>query len=360
MNIYIFLLILIVIYKILFLSENSFKNKKYFLFLSFFTMALVLGLRGPCVGEDTVHYSVGVFNAFKDISWLTVLSHPLGVQWSVWGESIEYLFAILYKVVQLFSDNGQVFLLVVALITCLLFACFIYINISDYVFFATIVFLCDALFMGSFNGIRQMLALSIAINAYAFMEKTDYKKGIFIIAIAFFVHASSILMLPFLCLHMIRNYKKGTMLIVTLAIAMMLGFSFIETIVSIVIPKYRIYFLENYWTNSVRGTLILWVVLITLCLYVFKFGIKNKKEFFGMAGVILYITVEIIGLKIAVFTRISYFFRAFLMMFFPACGERFSNSSRTIYYLVIFVLLLLEYLSYASVPTRYYLFGSLF
>ncbi len=360
MAIHFVLLFLIFIYRLLFLEGSFFKNKKYFLFFSFLSIALVVGLRGSSVGEDTIHYSEELYNVFLQMSWKAVLTHPEGVVWSIWGESIEYLFAILYKLVQLFKGSGQVFILVVALITCNQFARFIYRNINKHVFFATLVFLLDSLYMGAFNGIRQMLALSIAINAYEYVEKKEYKKAFLIILVAFFIHSSAIIMLPFLMLHFVKNYRKGVVIIVAVSIVAPLSINVVAAVVTKLIPKYSAYFMENYWTNSIKGTLILWAILIVLIVYLFAYGIKNKDEFFGIMGAILYMTVELMGLRISAFTRITYYFRVFLLMFFPACGMRFSKKSRNIYYLVIFLLLLAEYISYASVPSRQYVFADFF
>ena len=359
MLIYFSLVLLVFVFYIVFLykdKKHSKKNTRLFLFCSFFCMSLVLGLRGVNVGEDTRHYSVELFNIFENISWKTIFSSPKGVVWSAYGEKIEPLFAILYKVVQVFTNNGQVFLFVVALITCWLFARFIYRNISDSVFFATLVFLCDALFMGSFNGIRQMMALSVTINCYEYMEKKEYGKVLILMLTGILIHNSAIIMGMLMLLFLFKNRRLGIIVIATSSFSLVVLMPIIARIVSKIIPKYSAYFNNNYWTNEVHGVLLLWCFLIVICIFMFCTGIRDNEEFFGIIGAILYIVIELIGLKISAFTRISYYFRSYLMMLFPSCAKKINKDTRIIYYVVVFILLIAEYYRYACTPVRQYLF----
>ena len=358
MYIYFAILILVFSFYLFFLYNHKKSNmrKRLFLFCSFFCLTLVLGLRGVDVGEDTRHYSIELFEIFKGISWKQVLTSPTGTIWSVWGEKIEFLFAVLYKVVQAFGGNGQTFIFVVAALTCGLFARFIYVNIPDNVFFATIIFICDSLFMGSFNGIRQMLSLSVAINSYDSMEKENYKKAILIYFIAFLIHKSSIVVALLLLLFLVKDKRLGVIYTFIGAVALSIGMPLVARVVSQIFPRYSSYFSNNYWSNRLNGVLILWAVIILISTYIFIKGIKNNREYFGIIGTILYIAIEIIGLRIAAFTRIEYFFKAFLMMLFPACSEKFKKSSRKIYYAFIFLLIFAEYISYARTGYRKYSF----
>lgn len=358
MYIYFIILLLVFVFYLLFLyrSKGSNRKKREFLFCSFSCLALVLGLRGVHVGEDTYHYSVELFDIFKRISWTQVLTSPTGTVWSVWGERIEYLFALLYKVVQLFGGSGQTFIFIVAALTCAFFARFIYVNISKHVFFATIVFICDSLFMGSFNGIRQMLALSIAINAYDSMESKNYKRAALIFVTAFFVHKSTIIMPLLFLIFLVKDKRRGVIYTAAGTLAISISIPFVTRLVSTILPRYASYFTNNYWNSRLNGVLILWVVIILISLYIFMKGIKTNQEYFGIIGTILYIGVEIIGLRISAFTRIEYFFKAFLMMLFPACSERISKRMRIFYYVFVFTLLFFEYLSASRIEYRQYSF----
>lgn len=355
MLIYLFLLGLICLFGELFLTRRHIRNKKYFLICSFFCMALVLGLRGSNVGEDTQHY-INVFEVISNLSWGEVLSSVNGVVWSKWGENVEYLFGLLNKIVSVLSGDGQVLLFVVAVITCTLFARFIYVNINKHVFLATLIFLCDSLYMSCFNGIRQMLAVAIVINAYDVVEKKQYKKAALIFLISFFVHRSSIIMLPVFMLFHTKDRKLTIIKTTIIIIAMFFMIPVLEKIVAVVIPQYAVYFQDNFWTNSYGGVVVIWMVQIAMSLYIIKTGVKNTSEYYGIIGSVFNIGMCLLSLRMFAFSRITVYFQPFNLMLFTSFIDRIQIKSRNMYRLAIIALIVLEFVSYARVPNRAYTF----
>ena len=355
MTIYIVLFCWICISGYFFLRKIE--NQKLFMFSSFFAMSLVLGLRGPTVGEDTLHY-LEVFSNLAHVSWPTYFTSGLYVVWDpVWKQTVEWLYAFLNKIIACFTDNGQVLLFVVATITCCLWARFIYRNLSTNVFFATIFVLCDSFFMGAFNGIRQMLALAIIINAYEYVEKKEYRKVLLIALIAFLIHNSSIAILALFAVLQIRDMRLGLLAVSLVSVLIVLGFPFLVEIVSSIFPRYEVYFRKNYWNpNSLRGTLILWAVEILIAAYILIKGIRNRREYAGIAGLILYISMELLGQQVVAIGRLTYFFRFFTVMLFPNFAERLPQKTKDLFYIALTALFAMEYLSYASTPSRQYSF----
>lgn len=356
MLIYYLLLIYIVFLYSVFLNKKVLYNKKYFLFCAFFAIALIVGLRGVSTGEDTHHY-LEVFDLVSKASWKTVLTSIGGFQISIWGERVEYLFALLNKIISIFTNDGQIMLLIVSLLTMHLFARFIYRNISDHVFMSTFVFLCNGLFMASFNGIREMLAIAIIINAYDYIKNKHYRTATIIAIIAFFVHMSSIVMIPFFVVFTkVKNYKKGIRYMTLICMLLLVAIPVIPQLVIYLFPKYSAYITEHFWDNSYRGVVVVWVLEIALVVYMYVHKIKNDMEFLGIIGVIMYITLAIISIKLWAFSRLMTYFEPFAMIVFGCGAERFNSSSKKVYYVVIAAIMLLEYVSYAMVPTRSYSF----
>ena len=107
--------------------QRKYINKKIFVFLSFAIMALVLGLRGNDVGEDTNHF-IDIFNYSRNVSWKTVFTSGTDTIYNtVWGIdlSVETGYMLLNKIVGVFTNNGQWLIFIVAVLTCWLIGKFI-------------------------------------------------------------------------------------------------------------------------------------------------------------------------------------------------------------------------------------------
>lgn len=357
MIIYLVILVLIYIWGVIFL--NKYKNRKYFLTLSFSTMALVLGLRASTVGEDTLHY-INIFKISKSLSYSKIVKGVTetvyATQWGV-DRKIENGYILLNKLISILTDNEQWIIFIVAGLTCCLFARFIYRN-TKHVFFATQVFLCESLYMNSFNLMRQMLAMSIALNAYELLKEKKYKKAIIVFVIAFLFHKSSIVLLVLLPLCAINDYQRTIKYVAFGAIMVNILVPIISKVVSKLIPRYSEYFYVNYWTVDVNGTMILWGIEIALCILIYFKGINDKDTFVAVACTMLYLSLDILGLKISSFSRVALYFRSFLILLFPLFIPYIQKRSknRLWYQLIIIIILTGAYLSYARTDVRAYQF----
>lgn len=328
------------------------------MFFSFASMAAVLGLRSSSVGEDTQHF-LNIFDISKSISWSTIFCGVTETTWSTqWGleQKIENGYMILNKVLHIFTDNGQWLLIVMAILTCWLVARFIWCNIPEHVFLATQIFLCESLYMNSFNLMRQMLAMSIGINAYSYIKEKKYIKALFIFLISFMFHKSSLVLLIMIPLCLVKNNQKIIKYALIGGISISIFMSKISVLISILIPRYESYFKVNYWEANLNGTILLWVIEIGICLFMYINKVKNKDTFMGIAFTILYLTFEIIGFNISIFSRIALYFRVFVMILFSSFVNYISPQKRVWYYTIILLLITIAYMSYACTDARVYAF----
>lgn len=357
MTIYIIALVLIYVYGVFFL--HLYKNRKYFLTCSFITLSLFLGLRAPSVGEDTLHF-VNIFNLSKTFSWGEILSGitetVYATQWGV-DRKIENGYMLLNKVVSVFTTNEQWMIFIVAALTCGLFGRFIYKN-TKHVFFATQIFICESLYMNSFNLMRQMLALAIALTSYELLKEEKYKKSLAIFVIAFLFHKSAIVLLVLIPLFWIKKEQRALKYVAIGGVIINTFIPVISQVVSSMIPRYSAYFNINYWKVTINGTLILWIIEVVICLYIYRKGIKGKEVFVPVACTILYLSLEIIGLEISSFTRVALCFRSFLILLFPCVIDYLPRKRiiRQCYVAGVISLLTVAFFSYASSDARIYQF----
>lgn len=362
MLIYVLILLLIAMYSLYpYIKHNSRQSKRIFLFLSFATMSIVLGLRGEKVGEDTSHYLL-VFECADYVKWSDML-HSKGMRTAYftdqygYTDTIENGFLIIAKIIHWFTSNGQIFLLIMAVVTCFLFAKFIFDN-CEKVVFPTFVFLCESMFMMDFNGIRQILAVAIAIQSFALLKKKKYGKVFFVILIAALIHNVALVCLVIFPIVLVKpknepkSFKYAIIATIVSPFVIVLGQEFIVKI----FPRYRAYFSMNFWDNSLGGTAILWGIEFALILVMYSKKFRGEDSFKLSCLILMYLACEVMGLRITMFSRVGWFFRPYLMLFFPRCQDYFTKRAWKLIEIVLGILLFLLYISYARTPARNYSF----
>lgn len=362
MTIYIFLAALIGFFSLYpYSHRNSRQSRKIFLILSFLSMTLVLGLRASSVGEDTSMY-MNVFVKAQNISWNDIWSNIWGrttYQILSYGykDTIESSYLGLCKIIGFFTNNPQVYLFTVSGIICFLFARFIYDN-TEHVVFATWVFLCDSMFMFAFNGMRQLLAIGIGLQAYKYIKDKNLIKSAIIIVLAFFIHNTSVVCLLLIPMALIPEDKEGRAFKYILIIAVVMPFAIKagSALIARFLPRYASYFTTNYWSNSIGGAAILWAIEIGLIFYMYSKKFPTKDSFMLSSLVVFYLALEWMGISITMFSRSSYFYRAFLLLFLPDAISSVRPRYRKLIRIATVVLLFLLYISMARSPARSYAF----
>ena len=360
MMVYIFLLLFVFVCGlILYRYPHSRDAKILFLLLTFGVMTIILGLRGEYVGEDTKHY-LTMFQYADRVTWKEMLrSTGFRTVWYIdqygFHDTVENGWLALCKVVHLFTDNGQAFLFVVSALTCGLFAKFIYDN-SASIFYSTVIFLCESMFMFSFNGARQMLAVAITLSTYSALKKRKIKTAVIYVLLAALIHNTALVtfaVFPFVLIKQKDSYKKFKYAIVAAALSPFAVMA-LKTMISRFIPRYAPYFSMNYWTNSAGGIAVLWVAefALILVMYVKKFKVENSFQY--SCFTLMYLAFELMGLQISVFGRVAYYFRSYLLLFFPCADLYFSKNSRRAVRCAIIILIILLYFSYARSDARAY------
>ncbi|MBS6180967.1 MAG: EpsG family protein [Erysipelotrichaceae bacterium] len=362
MTIYIILYLYVVLLGLLlYKHKNSNGRKKLFLFLSFSAMALVIGLRGASVGEDTAMY-LGVFEKANNVQWSDIFSRffnrTVFYTYSYgYSETIESGYLALSKLFQFISNDGHLFLLFIASLTCILFAKFIYENSED-VFFSTLIFLCESMFMFAFNGMRQLLAVSIAVQAYVYIKKKENIKAFLIFLLAFVIHNTSIVCLLLFLLAFIPEKKQNKVFkyILIGAIALPFVINAFSGIITRFLPRYASYFSNNYWGISFGGSTLILFFEFFLVYLARKKKFKGKDSFNTTIIIIAFLSIQLMGLKITMFDRLSYYFRAFLIIWMPSTIRYFKDKDKIYVKLFAHVLLFFLYISMARTPVRLYQF----
>ena len=141
-----------------------------------------------------------------------------------------------------------------------------------------------------------------------------------------------------------------------IAIVFPLFLSHMRNIIVMVFPRYEGYFLQNYWVNSIGGSYIVYTFELMLIYMMYRMHFRNSEMSFQLSVlVLLFISLEIGGLQISAFGRLSQYFRAYVVLFMPEAFSFFTPRTRRYIKAIVFILLLLLYLSYIRVESRQYI-----
>ena len=284
-----------------------------FLFMFFF-----LAFRAASVGEDTQMY-LDVACVARDMPWTNLSNIAADIIWQYddfgYGSSIDVGYLILNKIIMLGFNCPQAVVIFCSAVICAGFARFIYRNERD-VAQATWIFLCGGLYMFAFNGMRQMLAMAIAIQFYECARKGRWIQATLWILGGWFFHTSAIIFLVFLVLfRLVKNEKiyRG-ICILCCAIPIMLPFA--EPLVALVSEQYAKYFSNNIWEISVNGVMLIWLLLLASLIVTFVRGKKSNELHFLTLVALSYLALMLASLSLSVFERLSLYSQAFLPLFF--------------------------------------------
>lgn len=146
------------------------------------------------------------FSSFPTTEWNFISYGSYGG----YSEQAETIYMAYNKLIMSVFHNPQWVLIITAAITCYFMMRFIRNNVEQYsdLYLATYVYMCDSIYMSSFNIMRQGLALSIAAQAIEEVKYEKYKKAIVWVAIAMCFHLSALLFVAVLLIYKLKE-KEG-------------------------------------------------------------------------------------------------------------------------------------------------------
>ena len=343
------------------ITQHTKTGKLYFLTVTAICMTLIVGLRGNNVGEDTAHY-LYIFNEAQKISWMKILRDPIRIVWRIdrdgYKETIETSIIIACKVIGFFTQNGRVFLIIVAGLTFGLIAKFISDNADEY-FWPVYIVLTDLFFMYAFNGIRQILAVTIAAQAFALLRKKKMAQAIFVLLLASYVHSSAIICFALIPIMMIKPKKEYRYFKYLFVIALGLPALIILSggLMARIMPRYAGYLTYNFWTNSIGGSYLLYSVEACFIIMMYKEHFKKSDKSFQLSVLtLLFISLMLGGLQISMLERLSQYFRIYVVLFIPETFKYVSSKNLVFVKMGFFMLLFLLYFSYMRTDVRQYYF----
>lgn len=323
MAIFIFLAIYLILINVI-IPERKRMRRSIWSALGF---VMVLALRSPYCGLDvTGTTSVilpnsygGRFLNMPNYSFWDIFHDPSSI-----GGHMEIGWLVLNKVISLFTNDLQVFLVIIAILQFIPIA-YVLGKYSCNVTLSFFVFACLGFYIHYFSGIRQMLAVSIIVLAFDQLYQKRYIWFVVIVLIASTIHSSSVLFLLVWPLSLIR---LSFILSIICVAGMLVLMPLYRTIVSDVLA---IFFNSRYegYLNS-EGVATTMFVVYTL-FFLSSFLINDKSAKINLIRIILLVGVFCQSLGIlgnSAITRVGFSFNVFLSLLLPEIASSFNKKTR--------------------------------
>lgn len=288
MIIYVIQVLLLLFFGNVKFSNNKESTKRVYIFLAFFLLTVVAGLRDYAVGVDTITY----VRLFENADLMNVFS-----------TRYEVGFIYYCRLLHLISANPHFFLLVSSAI-CIGTVCVFVFRYSKNPSLSLLLYLMMGPYFGQMNTIRQSIAMAITMWAFMIVLSSATKKNIIIAGIlivgATLFHYIAILSYIPLIVYMVfkrTHFTAKQILIRSLALAIVafIGYAFIIRIVSLFFPQYS-HYLGGAWSDSnYMASLLNTLVVITFSSvgsYIFKNRKLTDTQLFAIvacgASIVLY------------------------------------------------------------------------
>ncbi len=207
MNIFLINVLLTFIWGFVFLVIVGDKiGKKWFCFIASVQWVLISGLRGMTVAEDMYAYEKKFHEVLKT-DWGDIFDNFYFVY--VEGEGKDPGYDVFQKIVQLFTQNFQAFLFIVAIIFFFAMGVWIYKN-SQMPMMSFIIFDSFLYSFFALTGTRQTLAtVLIVFIGDKFIKEKKFWRFLIVSVIAYTIHKSAICYFPFFLISMIPVKKRS-------------------------------------------------------------------------------------------------------------------------------------------------------
>jgi hypothetical protein len=313
---------LIVILLILFLGfkfsrkrfpDKDSTRKKYIQIISFI-LILQSGLRNVAVGADTYAYYES-FEELKRISWSSIYESIL--DYYKFGIGKDVGFIVLEKIVQYFTGEYQLFLMLIAVLFFTALGNFIYKNtkrLNDAIL-AFVIY--SVLFYAFFSitGHRQTIATAATLYSFELIKKKKLIAFVIMILIASTIHKSALLFLPFYFIAQIRNAKYFFRIVLLLFPLIMINRNAISSYVKMLAgyEEYGVYEQAGTFTFTAIFLLISLVALLR-AKTILKFNPKALYYYNAFAVALLFIPLTWVNPSAM---RVVQYFSIFMLLIIP-------------------------------------------
>lgn len=265
---------------------------------------LINGLRHYVVGIDTVVY----YWNFRDVS--VALDYGSFID-AFTVHRFEPGYTLLVSLINLFTNNFNILLVISAALMYSLLARFVY-KFSKNYFLSYYLFITLRLFDFTLNGLRQAIAMSIGLLAYEYAVERKPLKFFIIVVIAISFHYSAIILFP---LYLLVNFKIRDFHLLLVFIVIVITFVFRNLIGQSILSIYYglgsefVGYYESTGDLGMTGAFLFTLIIIGLIFY-FPLNVKTPQAYNGL------FLIAVVTFLLHIISGYSYFFKRLNLYYF--------------------------------------------
>ena len=314
------------------ISTNK-SQKRIYMVLCFLSVLFFVGLRSINTGSIDTQTYCRMFDTASStsgfIDFLTI--REISIEEYLYKEGNFYL---LVWLISRFTDNEQIFLVVIAAIMTVCVFRFMSKHSEDFML-SCIIYICLGSMTFSMNGMRQALAMSICLLAYDFAVKKKIVPFLLIVLLAMTFHVSAFI---FLLAYPLSNFSKLHL------VALLIGGGLFIALSSSLASIYDSLVEKDYAVrDSIEGggfvTVAIYLLVLILTMLFYKnLATENGIEpLFALCfvGLVIFSTRYF---STQIFERISYYFYYSVILLIPKLSHIFKEKDRLIYSLIVCIL----------------------
>lgn len=273
---------------------------------SFFLIWLfLLFFRSDKVGTDLSQYKIHFLN-YSSMEWSVMID-----------TSRETGYAVLCKLISLFTDNFRWVMVASAVIAIVPIWIFYKKESEDYLI-TILLFINIALFAMYFSGLRQSMAMLFVVPCYYFSKEKKIVPFMIMVALAYLFHKSALTLVLFYPAFHLRLKNKWYLLLIIPVIGIIWYYN--GPIFSFILQFVGGVYAERYGKITVTGAYAVLLLLIAFLVYAFVIPDKNKltAEIVGLRNIlILSIFVQAFSGVHTLVMRINYYYLLLLPVLVP-------------------------------------------
>lgn len=342
MIIYLLNIFLIMLFGSIFLwYKPSSQNKKLFCILVTIQLILLSGLRHISIGADTYSYKVDSFDITIHETWRDLVNDFVNIIFKG-ADGKDPGYHLFEKLIQIFSTNYQVFLMVIALIFTIPLGVWIYKNSIE----PCMSFLIYSCLFSSFftiTGLRQTIATALVVLiGYKFIKERKFWSFLVLILVAFTIHKSAICFFQF---YFIANKTITKKYLVIMSFVIIMMFIFRNQVMAILgnLMGYEQY-ISQYEGAAPWNFTTLLLILTIITVWKYKMILKNNllSTHYINALLVAFVFVPLTFID-PTGMRVVQYYSIFIMLLVPEVIKSFSKRERVIVYYIAATLLIVLY-----------------
>lgn len=310
-------------------GKKYFCKKKY-LFLCCIELIILTGIRGYNIGADTPVY-LGALDYYSRLPLQNLLTARL-----VWPFDFEIGYFALTKICVLFGFGKTAYLFIVA--TLIYVPVFMVIRkYSLLPFISILCYFAFGMFEYSLGIFRQMIALSIVLCGWEYVEKRQLGKYGLVVGVAMLFHTTAVLCILLYIIYGM-NWKRIIWVLPSVEIIFMLFGRYILTLVFKIVPKYAGYMNGVYDQRGGSYTMLFLLnIVLYLCVFLWKKNDSHRR--ITICALVIAVCFQALGYSMGLFGRVVPYFSVYLMFAIPGIICSFNREWKSIVCVFVMVCL---------------------